>query len=323
MRALWTRWVRRLAHREPATALALWRIAVAICVVYSVLQPVVSNTLTPIWVDLAHGGLKPLQDGQWLVAALGGPTPTTAWTLVLTALGGATLLGLGLGARVAAFVTLQACIALFSLHPTSGGGHDRVITNALWLLVFAPSAQTLSLACRWRTGRWTDPTPVAAWPRYLAVVQLCVIYGMTGAQKLGSSWFPWGDWAAVYYALQTPSWARFDVDTMALLAARLYPLTQLGTALTWLWEVSFPVVLLAAWWRHTRDRPGRLRALSNRLDLRWAYALVGITMHSILFITMELGPFSLITLAYYLCLWHPDEWARGLGLSKPAPVSAA
>jgi hypothetical protein len=44
-------------------------------------------------------------------------------------------------------------------------------------------------------------------------------------------------------------------------------------------------------------------------------------MHSILFITMELGPFSLITLAYYLCLWHPDEWARGLRLSPGHPAS--
>lgn len=311
--ALWRGWtalVRRLAHREPATALALFRIAVALCVVYALGQTILSDTVTAVWVAREHGGMKSLVTQHWLVAALGGATPAAVWGLIATALAGALCLALGLGARVAALVTGQCCIALFSLHPTSGGGHDRVITNALWLLVLAPSSATLSLDCWLRHRRFTSAAPVAAWPRYLAVVQISVIYGMTGVQKLGSSWFPWGDYSAVYYALQTPSWARHELDQVAVLVAHLYPLTQLGTAVTWLWELSFPVVLLALYWRATRDRPGRLRAWANRVDLRRAYALVGLLMHGLLFVMMELGPFSLITPAFYLCLWHPDEWAR-------------
>lgn len=289
---------------------------VAMVLLYELLTMIFADAVTPIWVSRDFGGIKPLVTHHWLIQALGGATPTATWGLVGTTLVAAVALGVGLGTRVAALVAGQCCVALFSLHPAAGGGHDRLITNALWLLVLAPSGATLSLDCRIRTGAWRSALPIAAWTRYAAVFQLCVTYGITGIQKLGSSWFPWGDYSAVYYALQTPSWARFNVDTMAVLAARFYPLTQLGTAVSWVWEVSFPVVLLALWFRSTRDRGGRLRSAFNRLDVRWLYALVGLVMHSVLFVTMELGPFSLITTSFYVCLWHPDEWARRVPMLK-------
>ena len=36
---------------------------------------------------------------------------------------------------------------------------------------------------------------------------------------------------------------------------------------------------------------------------------------------MNLGPFSAITLTYYVALWHPDEWARlGRRLRRLGPT---
>ena len=39
-------------------------------------------------------------------------------------------------------------------------------------------------------------------------------------------------------------------------------------------------------------------------------ALVGVLLHGSLWICMNLGPFPFITLAFYTCLYHPDEWHR-------------
>ncbi|MFO0004418.1 MAG: HTTM domain-containing protein, partial [bacterium] len=94
------------------------------------------------------------------------------------------------------------------MHPFAGGGHDRLFTNALFLLLLSPAGATLSLDARRRTGSFVDPSPRPAWTRTLLVFQLCVVYLVTGVQKLGSEWFPWGGASAVYYALLTPSWAR-------------------------------------------------------------------------------------------------------------------
>ena len=125
---------------------------------------------------------------------------------------------------------------------------------------------------------------------------------------------PWGGWSALYYSLLLPSWARFDMTWIAW----VYPLTQAATAATWLWEATFPLLLLCFWHRATRTRGGRLRQLSNRLDLRSAYVLMGVFVHVGIWATMNVGPFSWASLAYYLCLYHHDEWAR-LGRRLRAP----
>jgi len=304
--ALWMRWVRRLMHREPATPLALFRIAVGLIVVHTFVMVLVTDSVTPIWVHKAHGGIHPIASKQWLLNALGGPTPTVIHGLVWTGLVAGIGVATGTLSRASALVAGQVCLALFWLLPSAGGGHDRVITNALWLLVLSPAGTTLSVDARIRRGSWVDLTPVAAWPRYLIVLQLCLIYGMTGIQKLGSSWFPWGGYTAVYYALLTPSWARYDLSAVA----HVFPLTAVATAVSWTWEVTFPVVMAWMWWRHTRHRGGLLRRFAQKVDLRIPYALIGVTMHTVLYVLMELGPFSLITMSLYIAMWHHDELVR-------------
>ena len=316
LRHSWSRWVAFLARREPATPLALFRIFVGLVLVYTYAMFVWTDSW-PIWLHIDHGGIHPLKPRNWLIQLVGGPVPEAVEGLVTVGVLAGVSLTLGLFSRLSALVSLQVGLALFNLVGSAGGGHDRLITNALWILLLAPSGATLSLDCLRRHRSLVDLTPQVAWPRYVMVGQICLVYGATGIQKLGSSWFPWGDYSAVYYALLTPSWARFDLAGFAW----AYPLTQVGTAVTWIWEVSFPVVMLGLWWRHTKERGGRARRLAEKIDLRIPYVLIGLTMHGVLFVLMNLGPFSFITVSYYIGLWHHDELVRRLPMLGSPSIS--
>lgn len=300
---------RMLAHREPAHSLALFRIAVGLIVLHTLGSLIWTESLAPIWMNPVDGGVRGQKVSHWLALAVGAPEPSGVYALVAGAALGGLALTLGVGARLGALLSLQCLLALFSVHQSSGGGHDRLLVNALWLLVLAASDQSLSLRCRLRSGRWWGDAQVAAWPRWLAAAQICVVYTATGLQKVGPEWFPWGGLEAVYRSLLLPSWARTDLSPWL---GHLEPLLQAATALTWLWESSFFLVLAALYGRATRSRPGRARALSNRLDLRRAYVLVGVAVHLSLTALMELGPFGLISMSFYACLFSPDEWAARL-----------
>lgn len=304
---LWRRIADRLDHREPATPLALFRIAIGVGVLYTVLPMISAGVVSTMWMDRAYGGYRKLQPDQWLVEMLGGANDASVTILVGLAVIAGLLLIVGFGSRITALVANQVMIALFAINSEGGGGHDRLLTAALWLLVLAPATATLSVDAKLfgDDKRFVSGHKVVAWPRYLIIFQLVVVYAATGLQKLGQEWMPWGDWSALYYAMLAPSWQRFDTDWIA----SIYPLTQLGTAATWVWEVGAPLWLLAFWYRATRDRPGRVRALFNRIDVRAWMAAIGVFFHLVLWVMLNLGPFSLVTMSFYLCLWHHDEYA--------------
>lgn len=304
--SLWGRWVALLSRREDGRTLALVRIAVGLCALYTVGSEAVSGMVPVLWMDRADGGYQSLSKTWWLVDALGGPTPGVVWGLVAASMLASAALTVGLFSRLSALVALQTLLALTWLNTSAGGSYDDLTTNALWLLVLADSDATWSVRARLRGGRWTSDALVSAWPRYLFVFQLIVMYASTAAQKLSAYWTPGGDFSALYYILQQPTWQRVDMRWIG----RFYPLTQLATASTWFWELSAPLLGLAYHYRDTRDRPGRLRALFNRLDFRACYALFGAMLHLGIYASMEVGPFSFITLSYYLAMFHPDEVTR-------------
>ncbi len=316
--SLWSRLVERLDHREPATALALFRIALGLSILYTLIPMMTDEVLTLLWVDIADGGFRPLSARDWLVEALGGPTLQTSWGLSVAAVLAGLLLVVGLGGRLSAALALVLMMALFSLSPGTGGGHDRLHTNGLWLLVLAPSTATLSLDARLfgAQRRFASTQAVPAWVRYVGVVQLVLVYWSTGLQKVAQEWMPWGGLSAVYYALLSPSWQRWEMGWLGHPLA--YLATQVGTATTWLWESLAPVWLLAFWFRATRDRPGALRAWFNRVDVRGWWALFGVILHLVLWVTMNLGPFSPVTLSFYALLFHPDEYARAWARLRPS-----
>ncbi|EYF07983.1 HTTM domain-containing protein [Chondromyces apiculatus] len=300
---LWAAWVRLLDRREPGDVMALFRITTGIVILSALGALVAYDILDVVWVDRKWGGYRALGSGPPLIALLGGPRPDVVWSVLIATMLLAVLLILGLGGRLTSFLCLQGYIALSRLNHNTSGSSDILVTNALWLLTLARSTATLSLDCRIRTGRFRSDEEISAFPRYLAILQLIAVYSTTGLQKVSVYWFPAGYYSALYYILQQPAWQRFDMAW----AARIYPITQLATATTWMWEVSAPLLFLVFYCRYTRERGGRLRRWVNRFDLRKPWMLVGVMLHIGIFVAMDVGHFSTMTLCYYLCLWQPEE----------------
>jgi hypothetical protein len=314
----WARWTHFLDTREPGAALALFRIACGLVILGTISSVVVHGLVPVLWLDRAQGGFRDQPGKNWLFALLD-VTPTTVWAMTAVCLGSAALLVIGCGGRCIALVALQSYLAVTGLNPDSQGADDLLLDNALWLLVLANSTATLSLDCRWRSGRWTSAVLVPAWPRYLAVFQLVLLYWATGAQKLSVAWVPGGDLSALYYILQQPSWQRWDMSWLAW----VYPLTQVATLAVWCFEILAPLLLLALWYRRTADRPGWLRAAFNKLPYRGLFVAAGLAMHAGIMLLMNVEPFTGASLAFYVCLFRGEEWqALGRRWRRLGPAPA-
>ncbi|MFT4976611.1 MAG: hypothetical protein ACI8S6_002516 [Myxococcota bacterium] len=302
----WSRFVALMDRREGGEALAAIRLALGAAALIAVSYNV--PVWQDVWLDIEHGGYRNFSNPPWLVAALGGTTPTVIGGLLATTAVSGALIFCGVLPQLAALVYLQTHLALTDINGHAGGSYDQVLSNALWLLVFMRSGATWSVSCRLRTGRWSNSEArVPSWPRYLMVLQLVLIYCSTGLQKVSSHWLPGGDLGALYYILQQPSWARWPDMTWL---AWVFPVTQVMTLSVWLFEVSSPVVLLALWARSSRTSAGPLRRLLCRLRVRDLFALFGVGMHIGIHTLMSVGPFSIVSLAMYPALWHADEWHR-------------
>jgi hypothetical protein len=80
------------------------------------------------------------------------------------------------------------------------------------------------------------------------------------------------------------------------------------TAVTWVWEWSAPLLLLGFWFRETRLRPGRFRALCNRLNVVGLYLGIGAVFHLGTHAVLELGIFPWAVMSLYPAAVHPDRW---------------
>lgn len=96
----------------------------------------------------------------------------------------------------------------------------------------------------------------------------------------------------------------------------MYFTTRLATAVTHLWELGAPLVLLAAYYRRTADRPGRVRRLFNRLPVRNTYVLVGALFHLSLAAVLRLGIFPFAMLACFPAFFRPEEIERVLARAR-------
>jgi len=292
-----------LSRQETGEVLALVRMGVGLSVLWALGSVWSTGVVEAAWLDRADGGLRTLAGGSPWTKLLGGPTPSMVWSLMGVTMVAASALVVGLGGRATALVTAQGFLALQWINTHTGGSYDNLISNALWLLVLSRSTATWSLDCKLRTRRWSSDEHVIAWPRYLLIIQLVVMYTSTGLHKVSLHWLPGGDLSALYYILQQPSWQRWDMTWLAW----VYPLTQLATLTTWLWEVTAPLLLLALYYRDTRTRSGWLRQRMNSISWRTRYAQLGLLLHLGTLAALEVGPFSGICLALYVALFHPDE----------------
>jgi len=297
-------WFGFFRRRETGESLALFRIACGVTTLTWILSAVFHDVATDVWLPVEYGGYRSFASVPWLFGLLGGLNPTTLWIVIGAYILSACAVTIGWGGRWSAFVLLQAFLAISDINSDVSGGDCRLAGNCLWLLVIAGGTATMSLDCRLREERWTSDRMVAAWPRYLVFYQLVVVYGATGLQKLSIDWTPAGGYSALYYILQEPTWQRWDMSWLAW----VYPLTQVATAVTWIWEASAPLLILAAWYRATRDRPGLLRRLFNRIGFRRVYVTIGVMMHLGIFIFIDLSLFTWISLSMYPCLFTAAEW---------------
>lgn len=307
MRA-WEWLLRVTSATESATVLALFRIGMGLSTLLTLGTVVVRGLVPVLWVDAADGGMRTLGQVPWLVQVLGGPHPPVVWTLVTVALVSAALLVAGIGGRVTAFVTLQTASALTDINSHAGGSYDILLANGLWLVVLAGGDQTLSVTARWRTGRWWPLVQAWSVPRWLAVWQLVLMYTTTGLQKLSAYWVPGGEASALYYILQQPEWQRRDMSWIA----PWFWTTQVATTVTWLWEVGAPLWLVAVWYAYTPERGGAGRTWFRRLHVRGLFAAIGLMVHLIILLTMEVGPFSILSVCFYVVTASSAEWERWL-----------
>ncbi|MFT7520896.1 MAG: hypothetical protein ACI9MC_003047 [Kiritimatiellia bacterium] len=321
---LWTGLVRRLTAPEGARPLALFRMAVALAVLSSLLSVVSHGLVDVLWVDQAHGGYRPFTRLPWLVERLGGATPGVIWALVYSSIALSVALFIGAGGRLTALLLGQLYMALAWVNGHAGGSYDMLVINALWLVVLSPSTAIWSVDAWIVRGSPLRGRMVASWPRYLIIYQIVLVYWTTGLQKVSAYWVPFGDYSALYYIMQQPSWQRADMS----FAAWFFPATQAMTTVSWWWEVLAPIWLLAFWFRGTRSRSGRVRAWFNAVDLRAGYMLLGLFFHVMLLIVMDVGVFPNISLAFYFCMFSDPEirsmrwprWSRWLGKGRAGPV---
>ena len=310
MKKRWLAWVELVAGQEQGTSLALFRIALGLTTLYSLLSIAGAGLVGALWTHVEYGGMRVVH-GNWLVQYLGGTSPGVVWGLWSSAVLSALLFTLGVGGpvlgRVICLLLLQSYNALVTINPLASGGYDALMTNAFWLLLFAQPSATLSVWSRLRNGDFCSEQMVSSWPRYLLIVQLLLLYTLTGLQKTALIWTPGGGYTALYWVTQDLTWMRFD----GAFAAWITPLLRVGTALTWHWEQLSLLLLLWFYYRHTSERGGRLRAWVLKRDWRLAWALVGVGLHIGILIMLNVGPFSWVSLSFYFLLWRPQEWQRG------------
>ena len=322
---MFERWVQLFDEREKPTALALIRIFVAITVVYDLVVVGLLRLPVWLWAPIDQGGVSPTatRDGAAWFYKVFASSPDSAmllyWGLVVTALS----LGLGFFTRTSAvlFVLLSAQSSM--LNDVGDRGIDRAIRIVVLILAFSAAGRMYSLDARIRTGSFRgDGKPAMAWPRYLVLGQLVIMYTAAGLSKSATLWLPWGGHGALYVILNEPIYAVTDFGFLA--HPLLYFFTQIGTASSRTWELLSPIVLLAAHFRRTPEGPGWLRQTLNRYPVRNIYVAFGVAFHLLLAATLKLGIFPYSMLAFFPAFFRPEEierafdWLRARVLRRPA-----
>lgn len=313
---LWTGWVRVWDHREVPTVLALVRLLAGAVLLYDVLQIGLLDLVVPLMGPREIGGFGATgQADKAFLWHLLPWTPTTAWAL--WGLWVLALLGVTTGTLTPVACLTAALIAAnqAALVNDADRGIDLLYRNVFWILAFAPSGRALSVDARWRTGSWLgDDQLRPAWGRHLLLLQLVFMYTVAGIAKVGARWMPFADFSALWVILHDPAVARFEPPPPEV----AYPLTQLGTAVTMMWEWTTPLLVVVFLGRHLGERaPAWLRrVVAWRPEFGWVG--VGAVFHLGIAVLMDLGIFPWAMLALYPAFLHPDDLRRLVARLRPA-----
>jgi hypothetical protein len=302
--------VKLFDEREKPTALALIRIFVALTLVYDLAVVGLLDLPIWLWAPIDQGGTSPTAtpEAAWFYKVFS-PTPDSAMGLYVALLVTSVTLGLGFFTRTSAIVFVLLSAQSSILNDAGDRGIDRAIRIVVLILAFSAAGRAYSVDARIATGRFRGDGALApAWPRFLVLGQLVLMYTAAGLSKGATLWLPWGGHAALYVILNEPIYATMNFGFLE--HPVLYFLTQVGTFSSRMWELLSPVVLLVAHYRRTPERPGRLRAFMLRYPIRGIYVAFGVAFHVLLVFTLKLGIFPFAMLAFFPAFFRPDEIER-------------
>ncbi|HEX6277442.1 MAG TPA: HTTM domain-containing protein [Polyangiaceae bacterium] len=301
--------VRLFDEREKPTALALIRILVAVTVVYDLIVVGALDLPVWLWAPIDQGGVSPTatrDSAAWFYKVFE-PSADSAMGLYVALLVSAVSFGVGFFTRTSALVYVLLSAQSSLLNDVGDRGIDRAIRIVVLILAFSAAGRAYSIDARIATKSFRgDGKEVMAWPRYLVLGQLVVMYMAAGLSKSATLWLPWGGHGALYVILNEPIYAVRDFGFLA--HPVLYFFTQIGTAASRTWELLSPVVLLAAYYRRNpHGESGWLRRFMTRWPVRDIYVAFGVAFHLLLAATLKLGIFPYSMLAFFPAFFRPDE----------------
>lgn len=157
-------------------------------------------------------------------------------------LGAILLLTLGIFGRLAAIVAFVLHLAFLQRNFSIAYGADIVTAFWLFYLALAENDRCFSVRARWRS--LAPSVPMRPWSQALTGVsvrliqlQLCIIYGYTGMEKLKGA--PWWDGTAVWAVFGNSQLMIADLSFLQSAPA----LIGLMTHSALLWEVYFPALI--------------------------------------------------------------------------------
>lgn len=317
---VWRAWVALTDRREAPDVLAVIRIGVGLVLLYDFAQVgrlgLVHALLLPPEAGMV--GPAPLDPPLW--TRLFGATPAAADGLYALLCLTAATTAAGALSRASALALMLLSAQWAAMLPEGDRAIDMLLRNALLVLACSGCGATWSVDARIATGRWSgDGHLVPAWPRYLLLLQVVVMYFTAGVQKYGQHWWPWGGFTALYVILHDWSYARYAMPWLDQPPFRFG--TGLATAVTMAWQWTYPAVLLPYVAPDTR-----IGAWFVRFRLHWLWIAVGAIFHLLIAATMELGIFPFGMLAVYPAFVHPDELgalARWLRSRARSPRTSA
>lgn len=294
-------------QREVADALAWVRICVGAVMLYDLLEIARLGLIVPLWAPTEDGGIGGVTytAPRVLFYTWFGASARSAYALFSVAACAALAMTAGAFTRISAGL-LMFCSAQFSaLAPDADRGVDVLLRNALLLIALSGAGATWSVDARRLTGRIAPDVPLPAWPRYLLIAQLVLLYFSAGVLKQSSAWSSIGGYSALFTVLSKPHYARFQFTHEQLVA--LYPLLQLATIGTIIFERSAILVPILIWLRETAERGGRLRRWVVKGRVLEVWMAIGVLFHIALAAFTQLGIFPWGCLALYPALVRPER----------------
>jgi hypothetical protein len=302
-----TRYVRFWDQRETAESLALVRIGVGLVMLFDLLQVARYGLVRTLWATIEQGGLGPSSDAEPRVMfyAWFGASSASTYALFALSLVVASTLALGLCTRLSALALVFCSAQLSTLAPAADRGIDGLLRGVLILIALSGAGATWSLDARLRMGRFKTVTIIPAWPRYLLIAQLCLVYVTAGILKQTPEWTSLDGYSALWRVLNTPHISRFEWSPDTL--SRLYTLLQAATITTLIFERGAVFVPFLLWLRAHPARGGWLGACLRRVRALEVWIATGVVFHVMLALFTKLGIFPWGCLALYPALVRPGS----------------